>query len=48
MGADINLKIWEWLAQGEGLVTLDNYEELLEKERSFYLNYNYEEKLKNP
>lgn len=42
-GAHINSQILEWLAQGEGLVTLDNYEELLEKEENFYLNYNYEE-----
>lgn len=47
-GAHINSQILEWLAQGEGLVTLDNYEELLEKEQAFYLNYDYEEKLKNP
>lgn len=42
-GAHINSQILEWLAQGEGLVTLDNYEELLEKEKDYYLNYNYEE-----
>lgn len=47
-GAHINSQILEWLAKGEGLVTLDNYEALLEQEKQFYLNYNYEEKLKNP
>lgn len=42
-GAHINSQILEWLAEGEGLVTPDNYMELFEKEKSFYLNYDYEE-----
>lgn len=41
-GAHINSQILEWLADGEGLVTEDNYMELLEKEQQFYLNYNYD------
>lgn len=40
--ADINTKILEWLAAGQGLVTKDNYQDLLEKERQYYLNYDYE------
>ena len=47
-GAHINSQILRWLADGEGLVTADNYMELFEKEQEFYLNYDYEEKLKNP
>lgn len=42
-GAHINSQILEWLAKGEGLVTSGNYEQLLEKEKRYYLNYNYEE-----
>lgn len=42
-GAHINTQILRWLADGEGLVTTQNYLELLEKEQEFYLNYNYEE-----
>lgn len=42
-GAHINSQILRWLADGEGLVTTDNYMELFEKEQKYYLNYNYEE-----
>ncbi|MCD8039699.1 MAG: hypothetical protein LUE96_11545 [Lachnospiraceae bacterium] len=42
-GAHINSRILEWLAQGEGVVTADNYLELLEQEKNYYLNYDYEE-----
>ncbi len=42
-GAHVNSWILQWLADGEGLVTLDNYEELLEQERQYFLNYDYEE-----
>lgn len=42
-GAHINSRILVWLAKGEGLVTPNNYEEVFEKEKRFYLNYNYEE-----
>lgn len=45
-GAHINSRILEWIARQEGLVTQENYEELFEKEKQFYLNYHYEEKLK--
>ncbi len=38
----INSQILEWMAEGTGLVTKDNYLERLEKEREFYTNYDYE------
>lgn len=40
--ADINSKILNWIADGTGLVTEENYSELIEKERIFYSNYDYE------
>lgn len=40
--AEINSKILEWMAYGDGLVTKENYQERLEKEKEFYLNYDYE------
>lgn len=40
--AEINTKILEWIANGDGLVTKENYQELLEKEKTYYLNYDYE------
>lgn len=41
-GPWINSRILEWMAAGDGLVTKDNYQELLEKEKEHYLNYDYE------
>ncbi len=40
--ADINTKILEWIAAGEGLVTKDNYKQIIETEKEYYLNYDYE------
>lgn len=42
-GAHVNSKILEWLVNGEGLVTSDNYMERFDKECDFFLNYDYEE-----
>jgi hypothetical protein len=39
--SEINSKILEWIANGDGLVTNDNYLELLQKEKEYYLNYDY-------
>lgn len=41
-GAHVNSMILEWLSDGDGLVTKDNYMELFEKEKEYYLNYDYE------
>ncbi len=41
--AHVNSMILEWLAVGEGLVTKENYMERYEKEKQYYLNYDYEE-----
>ena len=41
-GAHVNSMILEWLSDGDGLVTNDNYMELFEKEKEYYLNYDYE------
>lgn len=40
--ANVNSMILEWMAGGEGLVTGDNYLERLERERQYYLNYDYD------
>jgi hypothetical protein len=40
--AQINSKILEWMVNGDGLVTKDNYLERLEIEKDYYLNYDYE------
>lgn len=41
-GAHVNSMILEWIAEGEGLMTKDNYKERLEQEKEYYLNYDYE------
>ena len=41
-GAHVNSMILQWLSTGDGLVTKDNYRELFEKEKEYYLNYDYE------
>ncbi len=38
---DINSQILEWIKNDEYLITKENVNEYLEKERNFYLNYNY-------
>lgn len=40
--AAINEKILHWIADGEGLVTKDNYEDLLRWELEYYTNYDYD------
>jgi hypothetical protein len=40
--AEINSMILEWISEDEGLVTKGNYIERLEKEKEYYLNYDYE------
>ena len=40
--AEINSKILQWIADGDGLVTKENYQERLAAEREYYLNYDYE------
>ena len=40
--AEINTKILEWMASDIGRITTDNYMERLEKEKEYYLNYDYE------
>lgn len=37
----VNSLILQWLHDGEGLLTLDNYEEYLDEELAFYLTYDY-------
>ncbi|MCQ2548434.1 MAG: hypothetical protein MJ134_00175 [Lachnospiraceae bacterium] len=41
--AAINEKILHWIADGEGLVTKENYEELLQWELEYYTDYDYDE-----
>lgn len=40
--AEINSRILNWIAQGTGLITQENYLQKLEEEREFYLNYDYD------
>ena len=40
--AEISSRILDWIAQGTGLVTKENYLEKLEQERAFYSGYDYE------
>ena len=40
--AEINDLILQWITEGKGLVTKDNYEEIIEWERDYYLNYDYD------
>lgn len=39
--ADINSKILEWIKNGEYRLTIDNHKEHVEKEKEFYLHYEY-------
>ena len=41
-GAHINSMILKWISEEDGLVTKENYMELFEKEKEYYLNYDYE------
>lgn len=40
--AEINDMIMQWIAEGRGLVTKENYKQLIEWEREYYLNYDYD------
>ncbi|MGN1181351.1 MAG: hypothetical protein ACI4SD_09055 [Suilimivivens sp.] len=40
--ANVNSMILNWIADGTGLVTKDNYLEKIEEERNFYMNYDYD------
>lgn len=41
--AEINSKILEWISSDDGLVTKENYKQIIETEKEYYLNYDYEE-----
>lgn len=40
--SDVNSMILEWIAAGDGLVTTQNYMTRYEREKEYYLNYDYE------
>lgn len=40
---DVNSMILNWIAEGEGRLTLDNLDEFIEQETQLYLNYDYNE-----
>ena len=40
--AQINTKILEWIASGDGLITKENYRDRLKEEMNYYLNYDYD------
>lgn len=40
--SEINSMILEWMASGKGLVTKENYGQRHEREKEYYLNYDYE------
>lgn len=40
--AEINSRILQWIADGTGLITEENYLERLSQEREFYSNYDYD------
>lgn len=40
--AEINDMILQWITEGKGLVTKDNYEEIIAWEREYYMNYDYD------
>lgn len=40
--SQINEKILEWITQGKGKVTKENYEEFLEWEKEYYMNFDYD------
>lgn len=40
--AEINSRILEWIAQGNGLLTSENYLQRLNEEQEFYLNFDYD------
>ena len=40
--AEINDLILQWMTEGKGLITKDNYEEIIAWEREYYMNYDYD------
>ena len=40
--AAINEKIIQWITEGTGRITKENYEELIDWEREYYMNYDYD------
>lgn len=40
--ANVNSMMLEWMADDVGLVTKENYQELLEREKQYYMNYDYD------
>lgn len=40
--AEINDMIMQWIAEGRGLVTKDNYMDIINWEREYYMNYDYD------
>lgn len=40
--AEINELILQWITEGKGLLTKENYEEIIEWEREYYMNYDYD------
>ena len=40
---DVNSMILNWIAEGEGRLTLDNLDEFIEQEAELYLDYDYNE-----
>lgn len=40
--AEVNELILQWITEGRGVVTKENYKELVEWEREYYMNYDYD------
>lgn len=40
--AEINELILQWITEGKGRITKDNYEDIIAWEREYYLNYDYD------
>lgn len=40
--AQINEKILQWITEGKGRITKENYEEIIEWEREYYMNFDYD------
>lgn len=39
---EVNEMILQWIAEGDGLVTKENYMDIIEWERDYYMNYDYD------
>ena len=40
--SEINEEILRWITEGRGKITKDNYEEIIDWEREYYMNYDYD------